>query len=306
MSASVVRERSRSAGRSSTARRPARNAASIRAAERWWGATLIALGACVAALSLLGPLVAGAIDYRVSHIHHSQLLGLDAVSLSIVAPLAIVAGVLALRRRPEWPLQAIGPAVYVLYMVPQYVLGPDYLGRAGDNERFFPLFLALFALAAIVAVAAWSALDLDRVATADRAERAIARWALPIAAFVVFSRYAPALADITGPSPANEEYLAGPAFLWTIALFDLGIALPATVAACVGYRRGARWARKALYAVVAWFALVGLAVGAMAVAMYLRDDAGTSAASTAVMVALGLAFAAMAGSLATARTRRSQ
>lgn len=272
--------------------------------ERWLGSALIALGAGIAALSLLGPLLTGVIDYRVSHIHQSQLLGLDAVSLVIVAPLAIMAGVLAVRRRPEWPLVAIGPALYVIYMVPQYVLGPDYLGRSGNNERFFPLFLVLFVIAAVAAVGAWSAIDLDRLPTSSRAERLVASVLLPVAAFVVFSRYVPALSETMSASPGNEEYLAGPVFLWTITLLDLGVALPATVAACWGLRRGTTWGRKALYAVVSWFGLVGVAVGAMAVAMYLRDDPASSVASAAMMVVLGLGLAALAAFLAAPLVRR--
>jgi hypothetical protein len=272
--------------------------------ERWLGSALIALGAGIAALSLLGPLLTGVIEYRVSHIHQSQLVGLDAVSLVIVAPLAIMAGVLAVRRRPEWPLLAIGPALYAIYMIPQYVLGPDYLGRAGNNERFFPLFLVLFMIAGVAAVAAWSAIDLDRLPTSSRAERLVARVLLPIAALVVFSRYLPALSDTMSASPGNEEYLAGPVFLWTITLLDLGVALPATVAACLGFRRRTRWAREALYAVVSWFALVGVAVGAMAVAMYLRDDPASSVASAAMMVVVGFAFAAIAAFLTAPLVRR--
>ncbi|MGH2946465.1 MAG: hypothetical protein ACRDPC_09450 [Solirubrobacteraceae bacterium] len=296
MNASALTTRSRA--------RADQSAAAWPRSERWLGSALIVLGACIAALSLLGPLLTGVIDYRVSHIHQSQLLGLDAVSLVIVAPLAILAGVLALRRRPEWPLLAIGPALYVIYMVPQYVLGPDYLGRSGNNERFFPLFLVLFVIAAVAAVAAWNAIDLDRLPTSSRAERLVASMLLPVAAFVVFSRYVPALSDTMSASPGNEEYLAGPVFLWTIALLDLGVALPATVAACRGLRRGTTWGRKALYAVVSWFALVGVAVGAMAVATYLRDDPASSVASAAMMVVLGLGFAAIAAFLAAPLVRR--
>ena len=55
-------------------------------------------------------------------------------------------------------------------------------------------------------------------------------------------------------------YLAGPAFSWAIALLDLGVFLPLTVATCVGLARGRPWAQKALYTVAGWFGLVGLAV----------------------------------------------
>ena len=62
---------------------------------------------------------------------------------------------------------------------------------------------------------------------------------LPVVAALVFIRCVPLLADTMSASPSNEEYCQGPGFLWTITLLDLGIALPATVAAVVGFRRGA-------------------------------------------------------------------
>lgn len=227
----------------------------------------------------------------------SQLLGLDAVSFVVVAPLAVGAGVLALRGHPAWALLALGPALYVAYMVPQYVVGPDYFEREGNNERFFPLFWALFVVAIATAVAAWRALDLDRLPTSALAERLVAFLLLPVAALVAFSRYIPLLADVMSDFPTTREYLAGPDFVWTITLLDLGIALPATVAAIAGLRLGAPWARKALYAVVAWFALVGIAVAAMAIVMYLRDDPGASLGGAIAMSLLGVAFAAIAGAL---------
>ena len=58
------------------------------AAQGWLGAALLALAAGVAALSLLGPLVTGVIEYRISDLIFSQLLGLDALSLALVAPVA--------------------------------------------------------------------------------------------------------------------------------------------------------------------------------------------------------------------------
>ena len=82
--------------------------------------------------------------------------------------------------------------------------------------------------------------------------------------------------------------------MWTIALLDLGLGLPAIVAACVGIRRGAAWARRALYAVVGWLALVGTAVAGMAIAMFARDDPSMSAGAMVVMTVLALALVAIA------------
>jgi hypothetical protein len=260
--------------------------------SRWLGGALLALAAGLAALALLGPLAAGAIEWRISPLVRNQLLGLDAVSLALVAPLAACAGALTLRGNPLGPLLGLPVAFYVAYMVPQYVLGPDYLRIDGNNERAFPLMLALLVLAVVALVATWNAIDLP--GRPSGRENRTGRVLLPVAAVVVFSRYAAALPDLMSGSPASADYLAGPTFVWTITLLDLGIGLPAIVATCLGIRRGAAWGRRALYAVVGSLALVGLAVAGMAVAMFLRDDPAMSAGGMAMMVALGGALGALA------------
>jgi hypothetical protein len=261
------------------------------------GHRLLALATALAALSLLGPLVTGAIQWRIRPTILDQLYGLDALALVVVAPLAVVSGVLALRRRPLGALLGFGPAAYVVYMVPQYVLGPDYAHLPGDNERWFPLLLALFALGVVSAALAWSVLSAHEPAGSTRTERLIGRRLLPAAAFLVFVRYAPALADWMSASPTAKDYVAGPGFSWTIALLDLGVALPATVAVCVGCRSNAAWARRALYALMAWFALVGAAVAAMAIAMQVSHDPAMTAPQMVAMIALGGALAGLATAL---------
>jgi hypothetical protein len=44
---------------------------------RWNGIALLVVGASLAAVALLGPLVTGAIQWRISELVRSQLLGLD-------------------------------------------------------------------------------------------------------------------------------------------------------------------------------------------------------------------------------------
>jgi hypothetical protein len=178
-------------------------------------------------------------------------------------------------------------------MVPQYVLGPDYLNLPGNNERFFGLLLALSILGVCGAIIAWAAVDLSRLPVSSARERLVGRVLLPIAVVLVFGRYALALADWMSATPTAKDYLAGPTFGWTIALMDLGLALPASVAVCMGVRRGARWARKGLYAIVAWYALVGTAVAAMAISMYVRDEPTMSAAQMASMSVLGATLVAL-------------
>ena len=152
----------------------------------------------------------------------------------------------------------------------------------------------LFALGWGAAVLAWRALPADRLPTPGRRERILATVALPLLAFLAFSRYLPILADLVGGHPQDPGYRAGPTFFWTIATLDLGVFLPATAIACVAVVRGCEWAQKALYLVAGWFGLVGPAVAAMGIAMRLGDIPGATVAATLFMTVLGLAFIALA------------
>jgi hypothetical protein len=261
--------------------------------RRRLAAGLVSIGAGLAAVSAVGPFVSGLIDYRVTETLRNQTIGLDATSLLVVAPLSVLAAALVLRRQVAGLTLAVSIGAYTSYMFLQYILGPDYASLPGNNERAFPLYLFLFAAGWLVALAAWRALPADRLHGTRRRDRMIAA-VLGVLGLVTFVRYLPALADWTSTSPDDEVYLAGPGFSWAIAMLDLGVVLPATVAACFGLVRGTPWARKLAYAVGGWFGLVGPAVAAMAITMYVNDDPNVSGGNTVFMSALGLAFAALA------------
>jgi hypothetical protein len=264
----------------------------------WLGVGLIGLGLGLALVSLLGPLVLGLIDYRVTETLRNQTVGLDLLSLVLVVPFTIGVAVLALRGHRAAPLLALGPAPYVGYMMVQYVVGPADLQLPGNNESFFLLYLTLFVLAGAVGIRAWSTIDLARLpAIPPRHARRLGRVVLPLVALVVFARYVPALVDASSTHPKAGDYRAGPTFFWTIALLDLGVALPTLIAACVGLLRERAWALKALYAVVGWLALVGPAVAGMALTMYVNDDPNASPGIALLMTTLGLGLVVLAAFL---------
>ena len=276
---------------------PQRKPAAARAATRTavaLAAGLFALAAGLAVVSVLGPLVTGVIDYHVGESLRNQTIGLDAVSLMLVAPLSILAALLVLRGHVAGAALGLGVGAYTAYMMIQYILGPEYERLPGNNELLFPLYLTLFSLGWGIALAGWRAFEIEKVPRSQRRDRLIGSVVLPLLAVLAFFRYVPALADWMSGSPEDKGYLAGPTFAWAIAMLDLGVFLPATVAACVGLVRGFAWAPKALYLVVGWFGLVGPAVAAMAITMYINDDPNASGGATVFMTALGLVFAVLA------------
>lgn len=264
-------------------------------ALRWPAYALFGLAAMLMANSTLGPAGTDVIRYRMSATLVNQLIALDVVSFVLIAPLCVVAGVLVLRRHASGPVLALGPTAFTVYMTAQTIVGSDYLGVAGNNERWFPWHLGLFVLAVATLVGAWSQIDPSRLPSwSPRRRRRTAGALFAVAAFVAFGQWLPTLADITSSQPTRADYLESPAITWLIALLDLGLLVPAAVAAAVGLLLGAAWAGQAAYGVTGFLALVGPAVAAMAITMQVNGDPNAAVADAAVMTSVGLLLAALA------------
>ena len=256
---------------------------------------LLALAVGLAANSLLGPLVAEVIEYRFSESLVNQGIGLDAVALLGAVPLAVVAAVLVRRGHPAGPVLGFIPSTFAAYMAPQYIIGPDYLALPGNNEQFFVFHLALFILAAAVVVGCWISIDRARLRPATPvADRRRSLVLFGVAAFILL-RWVPLLIELVGGDPTSAEYRENPTAFFLIGVLDLGVVLPAILAAGVAARTGAAWARTGIYAAVGWFALVPAAVAAMAITMQLKDDPNASTATTITMTVAAVVFTAGAG-----------
>jgi hypothetical protein len=187
-------------------------------------------------------------------------------------------------------LLAIGPATYAAYMLVQYVIGPQYL----VYPRSLPLHLGLFVISVVVAVQAWASIDLARLPDlSSRARRRRGVMLCVLAAFVV-SRYVPTLAGSWTEEPLTAEFLEDPSMFWTIAWLDLGLVVPAAVAAALAVFRGVATAQRAAYAVIGWFALVPPSVAAMSAAMSINDDPHASTANLVAFTAAAVVFGAYA------------
>jgi hypothetical protein len=83
--------------------------------QRIAGFGSIALGAGIAAGAVLGPLGLKVIAFRTSADLENQFVGGEVVSLAVVAPASVAAGVLWLRGHGFAPALALGPALYAVY-----------------------------------------------------------------------------------------------------------------------------------------------------------------------------------------------
>ena len=255
-----------------------------------FGVLLLVLGAALLVNSVVGPLGLDVVDYPVTTTVRNQLVGLEVVTVVLVVPWCVYAGVRALRDEPGSALLAFAPAAYTVYMFVQYVLGPEYV-----EYRTVALFhLGLVTLSGGLTLWAWS---LSRTSTlpvrSPRAERRYGAFALGLAAFVVL-RYAGALLGSLSSKPIPSEFAGARSFYWTIYLLDLGVVVPATVVGAVALLRGRDLGRRALYAVTGWFALVPPSVAAMAAVMLVNDDPNASLATVVTLTIASVVFGAFA------------
>jgi hypothetical protein len=254
---------------------------------------LMIVAVLLGANSLLGPLATGVIRYRFSETLINQGIGLDAVALFAAVPVAVAAALLVRRRHPLGALLAFVPGTFAVYMAPQYVVGPEYLVLAGNNERFFLFHLVLFVVGlSVVTLAAVVGRDQVILSATARSDRRRSWLMVGVAAFILLGRWLPGLIGLTAGNPAMPDYLENPTSYLLIGILDLGLVVPAAILAAVGLRRHADWGRLLSYGVIGWFALVPAAVAAMAVTMVLRGDPAGSTAMAFFFVAVALVFTA--------------
>jgi hypothetical protein len=257
---------------------------------RSFGVLLLVLAGALLVNAALGPLGADLVSYPIAPTLRNQMVGLEVVTVALVAPWCAYAGVRALRDDRGSALLAFGPAAYTLYMFVQYVLGPEY----AQYRAVTLLHLGLVTLSGGLTLWAWS---LSRTATLPvlppRARRVYAFAMLGLAMFVIL-RYAGALVGAFSSAEIPAEFAAARTYFWSIYLLDLGLVVPGTIVGAVALLRDRRLGSRALYAVAGWYALVPLSVTAMAATMLARHDPYASAATVVGLAVASVVFTAFA------------
>ncbi len=94
--------------------------------RRLQGVGAMLLGSGIAISAVLRPLALKIVKFRTSDSIENQFVGGEIVSLTVVAPALIGAGVLWLRGYRLAPAVAIGPALYAAYTYTTVVVGQEY------------------------------------------------------------------------------------------------------------------------------------------------------------------------------------
>lgn len=254
--------------------------------QRVFGLGLVVLGAALALNTALGPLGTEVIAYPITGTLLNQTIGLEAVTISLVVPLALAAGLLALRGHEAAPLLGFGPSAYTAYMFVQYILGPEYRQYTG-TVLFHTVILTL---SGALTGGAWVLATRQSMPPVTSRRRRVAGTILLVLGAFILSRYLPVIMD--GELP--PEFAQARTFFWSIFMLDLGAVVPATLVAGVALLRDVRLAHQAWYALMGWYALVPPSVAAMSLSMVVNDDPHAAPGQALMFGAVGLVVAGLA------------
>ncbi len=257
------------------------------------GLALLVLGLGVASSAILGPLVLGVIEFRVSDNAERQLVGGEIVSLLLAAPIAVAAGALWLRGHRLAPALALGPALYAVYTYVQLILGSEYQRYDGNNEYAFPFYLALIILSWVIALRAWAVLDAAPLPPPPAGLRRALAGLLIVPGLIFALAWAAGVVDVLDGGAASQAYREDTTLFWLVRLMDLAVVIPAALIAGVGLLRRAPWATRLGYACASFLTLEVGAVAGMAAIMALRHDPSASPVLLVVSVAIALSLTAV-------------
>lgn len=258
----------------------------------------IALGVLITTYVALGPLLLGKIDFATSASGLNQIRGGDLAALCVVIPCCFVVAWLSWRSHPAAPTLGLAPAMFAMYTYSQLILGNEYLVRPGNVERYFPLLLAIFILAAALALRCWTSPETKQLPPISRRlERGSGILLLVIAVVVVVGIHLASLVGAMADPPIGAAYLSTPTTFWVVKFYDLGIVVPAALAIGWGMLRGREWAHKPAYAILGGYILLGWSVAGMAWTMLAENDPDATLALALAMTAVSVAGTAFAWNL---------
>lgn len=264
---------------------------------------LALLGLGIGANAVLGPLILNVISFHISSAMENQLLGGELVSLLLVAPAAILAAVLWWRSHRAAPVMALGASFYALYTYPQFVVGPQYERYTGNNEFFFPLYLALILLALAITITAWSRLRQMKLPGLSPPLRAFFSAVLIFVSVVFAFAWIVSITAVLGRAPMIGQYQQDQTLFWLIRIMDLGFVIPAALLTAAGLLRRASWSPRMAYAFVGVQTFLVAAVASMAIVMSIREDPGASSILTGVTLVTSVLLAVILFRLVRALTQ---
>ncbi len=232
------------------------------------------LGALVVgALSLLGPLVLGVIQYPTSQSGTWQGMGVDAVNLIVMVPVLVIGGTLLLLRRDAAKYFLILAPVTLFSLALEAGAGQEWSLYSGNAQQFAWLYIVELIVALILLLGALPMFsEKDAPSFSRRGLRIyVAFVTLLLVLFTVMWLQELIQVATTG-NTATGSYQNSPVGFWMVRFMDLGVTIPLGFLGMYLLLTKPAKAYALVLLFFGFFVTMGTSVTAMGVVMFLNHD----------------------------------
>jgi len=242
--------------------------------ERIFVAALsIATGIMLIYLAIEGPLFLQHIKYKTADIINNQLVGQDMVNMFVLSPILIVAGITLYLKKKIAPYLLIITPLFLIYYVLSYTIGwewssPEYSGNS-ESYTFHFLFILISSLIMLL----YSLSIFPQNVESTFRKKGLIVYSVLFSFFLLIfaSMWIKEVLEVMSTG-TTRAYDVAPTAFWLVRIFDLGFTIPLGLISVY-----LLWVRpETTYPVqfmfYGFFLTMIIAVNAMGISMFLKDD----------------------------------
>ena len=242
--------------------------------ERIFVAALsIATGIILIYLAIEGPLFLQHIKYKTADIINNQLVGQDMVNMFVLSPILIVAGITLYLKKKIAPYLLIITPLFLIYYVLSYTIGwewssPEYSGNS-ESYTFHFLFILISSLIMLL----YSLSIFPQNVESTFRKKGLIVYSVLFSFFLLIfaSMWIKEVLEVMSTG-TTRAYDVAPTAFWLVRIFDLGFTIPLGLISVY-----LLWVRpETTYPVqfmfYGFFLTMIIAVNAMGISMFLKDD----------------------------------
>jgi len=242
--------------------------------ERIFVAALsIATGIILIYLAIEGPLFLQHIKYKTADIINNQLVGQDMVNMFVLSPILIIAGITLYLKKKIAPYLLIITPLFLIYYVLSYTIGwewssPEYSGNS-ESYTFHFLFILISSLIMLL----YSLSIFPQNVESTFRKKGLIVYSVLFSFFLLIfaSMWIKEVLEVMSTG-TTRAYDVAPTAFWLVRIFDLGFTIPLGLISVY-----LLWARPntsypVQFMFYGFFLTMIIAVNAMGISMFLKDD----------------------------------
>lgn len=224
-------------------------------------------------LAVKGPLFLHVIRYKTDDVMNNQVVAQDAVNLFLLSPMLIVGGITLLLKRQISRYLLLMTPLYLIYFALSYTIGwewssPKYVG---NSEHYTWHFLGILVISLIILLYALSIFPEQVIATFRKRGLIVYSTLFSLFLLLFASMWIKGIQEVisTGTAPG---YDLAPTTFWVVRVFDLGFSIPLGFLSVYLLWTRPQSTFPVQFLFYGFFLTMIIAVNAMGIVMFLKND----------------------------------